>query len=142
MSAAIGRKTRSHLTAAVCHVTIRLNIEVDVELREVRDDAMPLYDLVIKGGTVIDGLQTPRYKADVTSVVIGNCGFGFAPCKRGVSHPHTADVTRSDRALRHLRRRIPWWPQDGVPWSRATRGHRCARCLPGVGTTSSLGRRR
>ena len=26
---------------------------------------MPTYDLVIKGGTVIDGLQTPRYKADV-----------------------------------------------------------------------------
>ena len=100
---------------------------------------MPEYDIVIKGGTVIDGLRTPRYKADVaikdgrivqigsvdasdgaevvdasgkivapgfvdlhthydsqvfwdpwctmsgwhgvTSVVIGNCGFGFAPCK-------------------------------------------------------------
>ena len=99
---------------------------------------MSTYDLVIKGGTVIDGLRTPRYKADVaikdgrivqigrvdatdgaevvdasgkivapgfvdlhthydsqvfwdpwctmsgwhgvTSVVIGNCGFGFAPC--------------------------------------------------------------
>ena len=26
---------------------------------------MPTYDLVIKGGTVIDGLRTPRYKADV-----------------------------------------------------------------------------
>lgn len=100
---------------------------------------MPEFDLVIKGGTVIDGLRMPRYKADVgivgtriarigripssdgakvldasglivapgfidlhthydsqiywdpwctisgyhgvTSVVIGNCGFGFAPCK-------------------------------------------------------------
>ena len=26
---------------------------------------MPTYDIVIKGGTIIDGLQTPRYKADV-----------------------------------------------------------------------------
>jgi N-acyl-D-aspartate/D-glutamate deacylase len=26
---------------------------------------MSQFDLVLKGGTVIDGLQTPRYKADV-----------------------------------------------------------------------------
>ena len=96
------------------------------------------YDLVIKGGTIVDGLQRPRYRADVgviggriatigsikaahgarvldasgmivapgfidchthydaqiqwdpwctisgwhgvTSVLVGNCGFGFAPC--------------------------------------------------------------
>jgi N-acyl-D-aspartate/D-glutamate deacylase len=100
---------------------------------------MAEFDRVIRGGTVIDGLRTPRYRADVaikdgliarigsvradeaeevldadgqfvvpgfvdlhthydsqlfwdpyctmsgwhgvTSVVIGNCGFGFAPCK-------------------------------------------------------------
>ncbi len=101
---------------------------------------MAKYDIVIKGGTIIDGLRTPRYRCDlgikdgkiveisgnlqaadaaevvdaegkivapgvvdlhthydsqlfwdpwctmsgwhgVTSVVIGNCGFGFAPCK-------------------------------------------------------------
>src|SRR5580658_1962417 len=27
--------------------------------------AMPTYDSVIKGGTIIDGLQTPRYRADI-----------------------------------------------------------------------------
>jgi N-acyl-D-aspartate/D-glutamate deacylase len=100
---------------------------------------MPTYDRVIKDGTIIDGLRTPRFRGDVaikdgriahigrverheaaevleadglivapgfvdlhthydsqvfwdpyctisgwhgvTSVVIGNCGFGFAPCK-------------------------------------------------------------
>jgi len=26
---------------------------------------MPTYDILIKGGTIIDGLLTPRYKADV-----------------------------------------------------------------------------
>ena len=26
---------------------------------------MPHYDTVIKGGTVFDGLQTPRFKADI-----------------------------------------------------------------------------
>ncbi len=26
---------------------------------------MTRYDIVIKGGTVIDGLRTPRYKADI-----------------------------------------------------------------------------
>ena len=96
------------------------------------------YDVIIKGGTIVDGLRTPRYTGDlaikdgkvakigglrgatadkvldakglivapgfvdshthydaqiqwdpyctasgwhgITSVVIGNCGFGFAPC--------------------------------------------------------------
>ena len=100
---------------------------------------MPEFDRVIRGGTIIDGLRTPRFRADlgirdgriahigsidahegaevldadglfvapgfidlhthydsqifwdpyctisgwhgVTSVVIGNCGFGFAPVK-------------------------------------------------------------
>ena len=111
---------------------------------------MSKFDLVIKGGTVIDGLRTPRYKADVgiaggrvvqigrvdasdgrevvdashrvvapgfvdlhthydsqvfwdpwctmsgwhgvTSVVIGNCGFGFAPCR--ASGPRTGHADR------------------------------------------------
>jgi len=108
---------------------------------------VPSFDMVIKGGTVIDGLRTPRFKADVaikdgniaqigsidasegteavdasgrvvapgfvdlhthydsqvfwdpwctmsgwhgvTSVVIGNCGFGFAPCRPRI---RTGDV--------------------------------------------------
>jgi N-acyl-D-amino-acid deacylase len=112
--------------------------DVDIGIRP-RGSGVAAFDLVIKGGTVIDGLRTPRYKADVaiaggkvarigrvssaegaevadasgkvvapgfvdlhthydsqlfwdpwctmsgwhgvTSVVIGNCGFGFAPCR-------------------------------------------------------------
>jgi N-acyl-D-aspartate/D-glutamate deacylase len=132
---------------------------------------MPTYDLVIKGGTVIDGLRTPRYKADVaiadgkvvqigmvnaadgrevvdasgkvvapgfvdlhthydsqvfwdpwctmsgwhgvTSVVIGNCGFGFAPCK----------PEDRDRAMLSLARNeaVPLKTmQQGMPWDWVT----------------------
>jgi N-acyl-D-aspartate/D-glutamate deacylase len=132
---------------------------------------MPTYDLVIKGGTVIDGLQTPRFKADVaikdgkiahigkvdaadgaevvdasgrvvapgfvdlhthydsqvfwdpwctmsgwhgvTSVVIGNCGFGFAPCK----------PEDRDRAMLSLSRNeaVPLKTmQAGMPWDWVT----------------------
>ena len=132
---------------------------------------MPTYDLVIKGGTVIDGLRTPRYKADVaiaggrvvqigrvdaedgadvvdasgrvvapgfvdlhthydsqlfwdpwctmsgwhgvTSVVIGNCGFGFAPCK----------PEDRDRAMLSLSRNeaVPLKTmQAGMPWDWVT----------------------
>src|SRR5579859_2956411 len=132
---------------------------------------MPAYDLVIKGGTVIDGLRTPRYKADVaiaggkvaaigkvsasdgrevvnasgkvvapgfvdlhthydsqvfwdpwctmsgwhgvTSVVIGNCGFGFAPCK----------PEDRDRAMLSLSRNeaVPLaCMKDGMPWDCVT----------------------
>src|SRR5580692_9270313 len=69
-------------------------------------------DLIIRGGTIIDGTGAPRYQADVaiaagcidphthydaqicwdplitcsswhgvTTVVMGNCGVGLAPCK-------------------------------------------------------------
>ena len=116
---------------------------------------MAKYDLVIKGGTIIDGLQTPRYRGDigvkdgkivamsgsipeseaarvieaagkivapgvvdlhthydsqlfwdpwctmsgwhgVTSVVIGNCGFGFAPCKPEDRERAMLSLTRNE----------------------------------------------
>jgi N-acyl-D-aspartate/D-glutamate deacylase len=125
------------------------------------------YDLVIKGGTVIDGLQTPRFKADVgivdgriatigrvdasdaaevveatgrivapgfvdlhthydsqvfwdpwctmsgwhgvTSVVIGNCGFGFAPCKPEDQDRAMLAVSRNEAVpLRTMRAGMPW----------------------------------
>ena len=132
---------------------------------------MSQFDLVLKGGTILDGLQTPRYKADVgirdgrieligrisasegkevvdasgkvvapgvvdlhthydsqvfwdpwctmsgwhgvTSVVIGNCGFGFAPCK----------PEDRDRAMLSLSRNeaVPLKTmQAGMPWDWVT----------------------
>ncbi len=128
---------------------------------------MSTYDLVIKGGTVIDGLQTPRYKADVgivdgkvaqigrvdaidgaevvdasgrvvapgfvdlhthydsqlfwdpwctmsgwhgvTSVVIGNCGFGFAPCKPADRDRTMLSLSRNEAVpLETMRQGMPW----------------------------------
>jgi N-acyl-D-amino-acid deacylase len=128
---------------------------------------MPAYDLVIKGGTVIDGLQTPRFKADVaiadgrivqigrvnasdarevvdasgrvvapgvvdlhthydsqlfwdpwctmsgwhgvTSIVIGNCGFGFAPCKPEDRDRAMLSLARNEAVpLETMRQGMPW----------------------------------
>ncbi len=128
---------------------------------------MPTYDIVIKGGTVIDGLQTPRYKADVgiadgrvvrigridasegaevveaagrvvapgfvdlhthydsqvfwdpwctmsgwhgvTSVVIGNCGFGFAPCKPEDRERAMLSLARNEAVpLKTMKAGMPW----------------------------------
>jgi N-acyl-D-amino-acid deacylase len=129
---------------------------------------MSSYDMVIKGGTVIDGLRTPRYKADVaikdgkiaqiggdlnagdgaevvdasgkvvapgvvdlhthydsqvfwdpwctmsgwhgvTSVVIGNCGFGFAPCKPEDQDRAMLAVSRNEAVpLKTMRAGMPW----------------------------------
>jgi len=128
---------------------------------------MATYDLVIKGGTVIDGLRTPRYKADVgiaggrvveigsvdasegaevvdasgrivapgfvdlhthydsqvfwdpwctmsgwhgvTSVVIGNCGFGFAPCRPEDRDRAMLTVSRNEAVpLKTMRAGMPW----------------------------------
>jgi len=128
---------------------------------------MPTYDLVIKSGTVIDGLRTPRYKADigiaggkivsigridasdaaevvdasgkivapgvvdlhthydsqvfwdpwctmsgwhgVTSVVIGNCGFGFAPCKPEDRERAMLSLSRNEAVpMKTMQAGMPW----------------------------------
>ena len=128
---------------------------------------MPALDIVIKGGIVIDGLQTPRYKADigiadgrvvaigrvdasgakevvdatgrvvapgfvdlhthydsqlfwdpwctmsgwhgVTSVVIGNCGFGFAPCKPEDRERTMLALSRNEAVpLKTMQAGMPW----------------------------------
>lgn len=129
---------------------------------------MRSYDLVIKGGTIIDGLQTPRYRGDigiisgtiveigsnitpsgdckvidatgkivapgvvdlhthydsqifwdpwctisgwhgVTSVVIGNCGFGFAPCKPQDRERAMLSLVRNEAVpLETMRQGLPW----------------------------------
>ena len=128
---------------------------------------MPRFDTVIKGGTIVDGLRTPRYKGDigiidgeiasiggiaeadadkvidatgkivapgivdlhthydsqiywdpwcsisswhgVTSVVIGNCGFGFAPCKAEDQDRSMLTMTRNEA--------VPFESmKEGMPW--------------------------
>lgn len=128
---------------------------------------MATYDIVIKGGTVIDGLRTPRYKADVgvkdgvitqigridaadgeevvdatgrivapgiidvhthydsqlfwdpwctmsgwhgvTTVLIGNCGFGFAPCKPEDQDRTMLSLSRNEAVpIKTMRAGMPW----------------------------------
>ena len=126
------------------------------------------YDLVIKGGMIIDGMQTPRFRGDVgirdgmiveigsniavagakqvidatgkivapgfvdlhthydsqlfwdpwctmsgwhgvTSVVIGNCGFGFAPCKPEDRERTMLSLVRNEAVpLETMRQGMPW----------------------------------
>jgi N-acyl-D-amino-acid deacylase len=128
---------------------------------------MATYDTVIKGGTIIDGLRTPRFKGDlgitdgrieaigsiaatdgrnvidaeglivapgfvdlhthydsqvfwdpyctisgwhgVTSVVIGNCGFGFAPVKKQDQDRAMLTMSRNEAVpLESMREGMPW----------------------------------
>ncbi|MBL7490434.1 amidohydrolase family protein [Frankia sp. AgB1.9] len=128
---------------------------------------MATYDIVIMGGTVIDGLRTPRYKADVgikdgviaqigvidasegaevvdatgkivapgivdihthydsqlfwdpwctmsawhgvTTVVLGNCGFGFAPCRPEDQDRTMLSLSRNEAVpIKTMRAGMPW----------------------------------
>ncbi len=128
---------------------------------------MAKYDLVIKGGTIIDGLRTPRFKADVgvkdgfitqigvidasegdemvdatgkivapgvvdihthydsqifwdpwctmsswhgvTTVVLGNCGFGFAPCREEEQDRAMLSLSRNEAVpIKTMRAGMPW----------------------------------
>ena len=132
---------------------------------------MAQYDLVVRGGTIVDGTQLPRFKGDVgirdgviakigripagagarelqaeglivapgfvdlhthydaqihwdpyctisgwhgvTSVVLGNCGFGFAPC-------HPQDRERSLLMMTRTEQ-IPYDSmKEGMPWNWVT----------------------
>jgi N-acyl-D-aspartate/D-glutamate deacylase len=135
---------------------------------------VPKFDLLIKNGMIIDGLQTPRYRGDigiaggkiveisnkisdedaaevidaagkivapgvvdlhthydsqvfwdpwctmsgwhgVTSVVIGNCGFGFAPCKPQDRERAMLSLVRNEAVpLETMRQGMPWdWETFG-----------------------------
>jgi N-acyl-D-amino-acid deacylase len=128
---------------------------------------MAAYDLVIKGGTVVDGTGMPRVRTDVavkdgviarvdgvrasdadevidasgaivapgfvdlhthydaqvfwdpyctisgwhgvTSVVVGNCGFGFAPCRPEDRERSMLSMTRNEQiSLDAMREGMPW----------------------------------
>ncbi|ADP81174.1 N-acyl-D-amino-acid deacylase family protein [Pseudofrankia inefficax] len=128
---------------------------------------MATYDIIIKGGTVIDGLRTPRYRADVgikdgviaqigvidasegaevvdatgkivapgivdihthydsqlfwdpwctmsawhgvTTVVLGNCGFGFAPCRPEDQDRTMLSLSRNEAVpIKTMRAGMPW----------------------------------
>jgi N-acyl-D-amino-acid deacylase len=134
----------------------------------VNGEKLAKYDLLLKGGTIIDGIQTPRFRGDiavkdgkiveiggnisrhlaetvidaqekivapgvidlhthydsqifwdpwctmsgwhgVTSVVIGNCGFGFAPCRPEDRERAMLSLTRNEAVpLETMRLGMPW----------------------------------
>ena len=155
-------------------------------------------DIHIKGGTVVDGARTPRYKADVwikdgkilqiggtspgaakqtidaaglivapgfvdlhthydaqirwdpycsisgwhgvTSVVLGNCGFGFAPVKAAERERAMLMMTRTEAIPMESMRQGMTWDWETIPeyldsLERAPKGVNCIQYLP---TTSLM----
>ena len=78
---------------------------------------MPIYDIVIKGGTVIDGLQTPRYKADVA------IKDGGSPPIGGIDASDGAEVV--DASGKSSRPASSTCTRTTTARSSGTRGARC-----------------
>jgi len=158
---------------------------------------MATIDIHIKGGTVVDGTRTPRYKADVwirdgkilqiggtspgaakqtidadglivapgfvdlhthydaqirwdpycsisgwhgvTSVVLGNCGFGFAPVRPAERERSMLMMTRTEAIPFESMKAGMQWDWETIPeymdsLERAPKGVNCIQYLP----TSSL----
>src|SRR5712692_7159285 len=154
---------------------------------------MAEFDVIIRGGTVIDGTRMPRYRADVgikdgkiaklgylkthqakkvvdasgqyvvpgfvdlhthydaqlfwdpyctisswhgvTSLVIGNCGFGFAPVKPDFRDRAMLTMTRTEAIpYAAMKAGMPWdWvtiPQYLDSLDRAAKGVNCIQYMP------------
>ena len=63
---------------------------------------MATYDIVIKGGTVIDGLRTPRYKADVAIKDGTIVQIGRIDASEGAELSHTRSA-RPDEGTKRTR---------------------------------------
>lgn len=154
---------------------------------------MPMFDVHIKGGTVVDGTRVPRYQADVwirdgkiaqiggekpgsakkvidagglivapgfvdlhthydaqirwdpyctisgwhgvTSVVLGNCGFGFAPVKPGFRERSMLTMTRTEAIPYDAMKVGMTWDWETIPeyldsLDRAPKGVNCIQYMP------------
>jgi N-acyl-D-amino-acid deacylase len=151
------------------------------------------YDIHIKGGTVVDGTRSPRYRGDiwirdgkvaqiggrapgfakktidadglivapgfvdlhthydaqirwdpyctisgwhgVTSLVLGNCGFGFAPCKPEFRERSMLTMTRTEAIPYSAMKEGMHWDWETIPeymdsLDRAPKGVNCIQYMP------------
>ena len=154
---------------------------------------MAEYDVIIKGGVVVDGTRLPRYQADVgvknglvakignlkahqakktidadglivapgfidlhthydaqirwdpyctisgwhgvTSLVLGNCGFGFAPCKPDFRERSMLTMTRTEAIPYSAMKAGMNWDWETIPeymdsLDRAPKGVNCIQYMP------------